>query len=139
MEVAGVPVSEFFTAGQLVAHGVGDYLMQSHWMATRKTSSHLAAAAHALTYGVPFLFLRPSPLALAVIVGTHFLLDRYRLARFLVYAKNCLAPHPWAPWAACQSTGYPPDAPPWLAVWLLIIADNLVHVVVNALALSWMP
>lgn len=127
-----------FTAGQLVAHGVGDYLLQSHWMATRKTTSHLAAAAHALTYGVPFLFFRPSPLAWAVIVGSHFLIDRYRLARFVVYAKNRLAPRPWAPWSECRATGYPPDAPPWLAVWLLIAADNLIHVAINALALAYL-
>ncbi len=34
---------------------------------------------------------------------------------------------------------YPPDRPPWLAVWLLIIADNVMHVLINGLALRYLP
>jgi hypothetical protein len=30
----------------------------------------------------------------------------------------------------------PPDRPPFLAVWLLIIADNIMHVVINATAIA---
>ena len=40
----------FFTAGQLVAHLVGDYIFQTHWMAVRKTESSFAAFVHAFTY-----------------------------------------------------------------------------------------
>ena len=29
-----------FTADQLVAHAVGDYILQSHWMATEKTKGN---------------------------------------------------------------------------------------------------
>ena len=126
-----------FTADQLVAHAVGDYILQSHWMATEKTKRSLAAFAHVVTYALPFLFLRPSLAALAVIVGTHFVIDRWRLARIVVWLKN----YPWpgrASWADSNATGYPSATPAWLSVWLLIIADNVMHVVINGLALRYL-
>lgn len=125
------------TADQLVVHAIGDYCLQSSWMANEKTKSHLPALAHVLVYGAGFLFLRPSALALAVIVGTHFVIDRWRLARFVVWAKNYLGPgNP--PWRECKATGYPQTVPPWLATWLLIIADNVMHVLINGAALRWL-
>lgn len=127
------------TADQLLCHAVGDYVLQSHWMATKKTTRSSAAAAHASAYALPFLALRPSPLAVLAIVATHFVIDRWRLARFVVWAKEWIAPARPLPWAACSSTGYGPDVPPWLAVWLLIIADNVLHVLCNGLALRYLP
>ena len=125
------------SADQLLAHAVGDYVLQSDWMATEKTKRSLAAAVHALTYALPFLFLRPSLAAFAVMVGTHFVIDRWRLARFVCWLKN--APWPGAkPWRDCAATGYPPDRPPWMSVGLLIIADNVMHVVINGAALKWL-
>lgn len=120
-----------FSADQLVAHAVGDYLLQSHWMATEKTKKHTAAAVHAVTYTLPFLFITQSPAALAVICGTHFAIDRWRLARFVVWLKN-------GPWKPVTATGYQDDVPPWLAVWLLIIADNVLHVLINGLAIYFL-
>lgn len=125
------------TADQLVAHAVGDYILQSDWMATEKTKQSLAAAAHATTYTLPFLLLSTSPAALAVILGTHFVIDRWRLARYVVWAKNWLGPN--KPWRECVATGYPADRPAWLTVWLLIIADNTMHVLCNGLALYYLP
>lgn len=125
------------TADQLVAHAIGDYVIQSDWMAQEKTSSSIAAAAHALSYTVPFAFLTQSWLALLVVVSTHFVIDRFRLARYLVWAKNALAPQRYRhPWDECSGTGYHASRPAWLAVWLLIIADNVLHVLCNGLALS---
>lgn len=127
------------TASQLVAHAVGDYLIQSDWMANEKTKRSLAAGVHALAYTLPFLLLSQSWAALAVIAGTHFAIDRWRLARFVVFAKNYFAPpSSWPRWSECSGTGYHKDRPPWLAVWLLIIADNTLHVICNALALRFL-
>jgi hypothetical protein len=160
------------TADQLVAHAIGDYVLQSDWMANKKRSENVAAAVHALVYTLCFLpFVwsdRPAYRAfdvLAVIGFTHFLIDRFGLARYVVWAKNFLAPRwmllgempaeatladgsvwrarrEWMvrnlPWSSCQGTGYPPDRPPFLAVWLLIVADNILHVVINALALRFL-
>ena len=178
------------SADQIVAHLVGDYLLQSDWMASQKTRRLLVALLHALAYGAAFLFLRPSPAAWAAIVVSHALIDRYRLARYAVWAKNFLGPfnvfgwvmrlRPWScrhpgewhnfdpvmltwrcrcgavrlidsewwsktarfsvnfPWWQCVSTGYHTDRPDWLAVWLLIIADNTIHLVINGLALRFL-
>jgi hypothetical protein len=124
------------TTGALVAHAVGDYILQSHYMASEKTKAHLPAALHALTYTLAFLPLTRSPRRLSIIAGTHFLIDRYRLARYIVWAKNQMAPAAYRP-REVTATGYPADTPPWLAVWLLILADNIAHVLINAVALGW--
>ncbi len=123
---------------QLIAHAVGDYVIQSDWMATEKTRRSVAAATHAVTYLIPFLFLTRSVAALAVMGGTHFVIDRWRLARYVVWISNFAAPpgtNP--PWPECTATGFPPDRPPFLTVWILIIVDNLMHIGINAAALTW--
>jgi len=117
-----------FTADQFVAHLVGDYILQSHWMATEKTKRSSAAAIHAICYTLPFLLITQNPLALAIIVGTHFVIDRWRLARFLVWIKN-------GPWKPLTATGYQDDVPAWLSVWLLIITDNTLHIICNGAAI----
>ncbi len=120
-------------AEQLLAHAIGDYLTQNHWMATEKTKGHVPAAVHAVSYTVPFLRFTRSPWRLAAIGGTHFVIDRWRLARHVIWAKNQLAPADHRP--GHTATGFPEGTPDWLAVWLLIITDNLLHVLVNAAAL----
>ena len=125
--------------GVLLAHLVGDYLLQSHWMANEKTKRWWPAWAHAVTYGLPFLLVTQSPAALAVIVVTHAVIDHYRLARYAVWAKNFLAPRSyWRPWSECSATGYPNDTPAWLGVWLMIIGDNTMHLLVNVAAVRWL-
>lgn len=128
-----------FTADQLVAHLVGDWLLQSHWMATQKFTNWGAALLHVVVYGLCFLPLQPSPAALAVIVGSHLVIDRWRLARHVIYAKN------WAfgfgtmpPWSECSKTGFPPTTPEWLSVWLMIFTDQVIHVLCNGAALRWL-
>jgi hypothetical protein len=130
------------TADALVAHAVGDYVLQSDWMAMKKVApglqGWLAVTVHVLTYTLPFLLITQSPAALAFIAGTHLLIDRTRLARYLVYAKNFMGPRrDWKPWAECSGTGYHQDRPPFMAVWLYIITDNLLHVLCNGLALRY--
>jgi hypothetical protein len=120
-----------FTADQIVAHFVGDYILQSHWMATEKTKQSLAAAIHAITYTLPFVLITHSLVALVVICGTHFLIDRFRLARFVVWFKN-------GPRLPVTATGYQDDVPAWLSVWLLIIADNTIHIIINGAAIKWL-
>lgn len=124
-----------FSAAQLVAHAIGDYVIQSDRMATAKTSQSLWAALHAVSYALPFLLLTRSPAALAFIAGTHFAIDRWRLARYVCWAKNAIGGS-YAPWSECSATGYHKDRPAWLTVWLLIICDNVMHVCCNAAALA---
>jgi len=123
---------------QLIFHLIGDYILQSDWQANTKTSKNGPALIHAILYSALFSFIA-SPKALVIIGVTHFLIDRFRLARYVVFAKNFLAPKSeWPNWYNCSSTGYPSERPAWLAVWLLIIADNTLHLTINYLAIYYL-
>ena len=122
-------------------------------MASEKTKKSWAALIHVITYGIPFLFLKPSNNGLIFIVATHLVIDRWRLARYVVWAKNWLGYEQWLsdaespsghcwrinqPWEMCKATGYSPDRPVWLTTWLLIISDNTLHLLCNGIALSYL-
>lgn len=133
---------------QLILHLIGDYITQSDWMANGKTSKYLPAMVHATVYSLPFLLLRPSWIAFSVILITHFFIDRFRLAKYVVYAKNFIGTPHWndgsgecgckLSWADCSATGYPSKTPPFLAIWLMIIADNTMHLSINYLSLRFL-
>ena len=139
-------IPQLVSADQLLAHVFGDYIFQSDWMAQNKTKRTLPAVAHVLTYAIPFILLLSFQgvpgvkqlLPLLVILGTHLVIDRFRLARYLVWLKNWIAPTSNAPWSECAGTGYHKDVPPWMSVWLMIIVDNSLHVLINALALKFL-
>ena len=120
----------------LLLHLLGDYVLQSDWMAQEKTKAWWPAFLHALTYTIPFTLLfgfQWEPLVL--IGGTHFAIDHWRLARYVCWAKNFPAPKAYRySWTECFSTGYPQAMPAWLSVWLLIITDNAMHLALNGLA-----
>lgn len=161
---------------QLILHLIGDYITQSDWMAQGKTQWWFPALVHATVYSSLF-FLIGDWRAVLVIWATHYLIDRYRLARYVVWAKNWLGPMnrmetfveaakrwksmgilPQAatkadldrveadrrlitsnlPWRECSATGYAPSRPEWLTFWLLIIADNTIHLAINYGALRWL-
>lgn len=134
---------------QLILHLIGDYVTQSDWMAQNKTKSTWAAFCHATVYSIPFLPISSFP-AWLVIWATHLLIDRFRLARYVVWAKNVIGDAAF--WTNHNRhirehvipkydtpTGYPSDAPPWMAVWLLIAADNTLHLAINAAAIAVFP
>lgn len=122
----------------LLAHLCGDYVIQSHWMACEKTKRWWPAVVHAATYTVPFLLITVDPVALLVIGGTHAVIDRFRLARHLCFIKNQMAPKAWRPsWSTSSGTGYDPErTAPGMAVALMIVADNAVHIAINTTALA---
>lgn len=125
-----------FTADQIVAHIVGDFILQSDWMAREKFRNSLACLIHVITYTLPFLLLTQSPETLLIIAGTHFAIDRWRLPRFLIWAKN--QPFPGrSPFRECQRTGFPPDMPEHLARLLYIIIDGICHVLINGAAIYY--
>lgn len=126
--------------GQILAHLWGDYIFQSHWMANNKTKNWWPCLCHCVCYTLPFILLTQSLLALAVIFGTHYLIDRYRLAVYVIYFKNRILGSPLAvdKWEDCKATGYHKDVPAWLSVWLLIAADNTLHLTINFLSLNFL-
>jgi len=150
---------------QLILHLLGDYILQSEPMAASKRSSSAWAGFHALTYSLPFWLLQPSWAAWAVICASHFLIDRFGLARHVVWAKNLILGlwPKWLwrtisarrganaaedarwhdecrslAWSHCKATGYPATLEPWLAAALLIITDNTIHLLINWTALRWL-
>ena len=136
-EILSLKLKRFGIMTQLILHLVGDYLLQTSWMADNKTKRHWPAFVHAVVYSLPFLLLEPSLSAFLVILITHFFIDRYRLARFVAFAKNKVTT-PSLHWEDCSQTGYHKDSPAWLSVWLLIITDNTMHLIINFCALRWL-
>lgn len=123
-----------------ILHLVGDFLLQSDWMARNKARSSHAAAAHVLAYTFPFwLILQPTWSALALIAGSHFLIDRFRLARFVVWSKNHLSPpSSWCSWRDCDpDTGFPSDLPQGTSFFLLGMSDATLHLSINYVALRY--
>ncbi len=137
----------------LAAHMFGDYFIQNDWMALEKTNRWWPAIVHGVTYTVPFvpvvLVMQPTghaafgllPIpaiiyALAVIGGTHIVIDRFYLAKHVIWARNQLAPFPYRP--PHTATGFGEDRPAWLAVWLMIIVDNCIHMAINTAAVVWL-
>jgi hypothetical protein len=125
---------------QLLCHLFGDYILQSSWMANNKVKRWFPAVVHACTYFMPFLIIiHPSLVAAAVMIGTHAIIDRFRLAKYLAFLSQHLAPmSEWKSWAECSGTGYYKEVPAWLATWLMIIVDNTMHLTINALALAYL-
>ncbi|MEV5752311.1 DUF3307 domain-containing protein [Actinoallomurus sp. NPDC052308] len=120
----------------LLAHLVGDYVLQSDWMATEKVKRWWPAVVHGVTYSLPFLLVTQSPWALLIIGGTHIVLDHYRLAKAVCWARNLIAPKKsrvsWKEAAANQ--GSPAGVPSGLATALLIVVDNTLHLCINLAA-----
>lgn len=110
---------------ELLAHLVGDYVLQSHWMAVNKVKSWFAASIHGTCYTFPFLLITQDVFALAVICGTHIVIDRLSVAKYISQLKNF----------HFSGNGYPEETPIWLSTWLVIILDNTIHLLINHFAL----
>lgn len=121
---------------QLILHLLGDFVTQSDWMATNKNKRWWPALCHAVVYSLPF-FLIGSAAAVGVVFATHLVIDRFRLARYLIWAKNWLSPQRH-PWSECSATGFHQSTPDWLATWLMIIVDATLHLICNYCALRWL-
>jgi hypothetical protein len=120
-------------------------------MAIKKVGNIWVACLHAVLYTLPFVLLTQGMMALAVICLTHMVIDRFRLARYWVdfwgigkagWLPPKLGMNLAKPSAPGDLTATTPasstDAPPFLGVWLLIIADNTLHLAINYVALRWL-
>jgi len=95
----------------IFAHLIGDYIIQTDWMATGKKRSWSIAAVHVLTYLLPFLFCGLTWWQLALIGTQHLVQDRTRLVVWLMRVKGSAA------------FARPPCGP-----WSVIVTDNILHV-----------
>lgn len=116
---------------QLLAHLVGDYIVQSQYMADTKVDRSREgvawATAHAALYTACFTPLTRNPARLALIGITHGLLDHYRPFPKLIALKNTkMSPR--------LMGAFPEHQVP---VWMRILTDNIAHLLINEIALSW--
>lgn len=120
---------------QLICHLIGDYCLQTHWMAAYKVKDLRIAALHATFYMVPFwlCFTIPTWPFLAM-WGSHTLIDRYGLGRRYCSFMGVGVHGPWTHFGLGGS-----PAPDYLRTWLTIIVDNTMHLTINYLCLAGLP
>lgn len=127
---------------QLFCHIIGDYFIQSDWMALNKSKHTLPCLIHVILYILPFLLLTTNPVALFLIAASHFVLDRWSLTKYIIWIKNFLNPSfTNQPFSKCSVTGYYDDwlnwegdqdvRPKFITTWLYIISDNTIHLICN--------
>lgn len=118
---------------QLILHGIGDYYLQTDWMALNKKKPGYtglkACVIHCILYSLPFLFIG-SFLAVLVIFITHFIIDRTNLVAWLLAYKNGIR--------TIENFGYGLERPTFISAWLYIISDNLLHIICNYAALTFL-
>ena len=149
---------------QFFFHLIGDYITQTSWMAVNKVKSWLAAVTHAFVYSAPFAMLG-SWQAWAVIFGTHAIIDRFSLAKYVIYAKNAVTDKRYWPinqdskstdfstpfgeqftaYGECYyrescmaNFGYDPKTPQHISFLCYVVADNTLHLIINYLALKYL-
>jgi len=118
---------------QLLLHGIGDYIIQNDWMALNKKKKswkgELACQTHCILYALPFLFIG-SWKAVFVIYLSHYILDRTNIVAWFLAIRNGVF--------NIKNFGFGEERPFAITIWLLIITDNLFHVIFNFLALTYL-
>ncbi len=149
----------------LLAHLIGDYVLQNHMMANKKTIPTAEgwrwATLHAVLYSIPFLCFVPL-LGTLIIGGTHLIIDHYRLASYWCefWGIGCTGTlstrllleeneHPekledGAIAAVRYADGHVHKrligvlpAPPYLRAWLGILVDNIAHICINTAVIAY--
>ena len=140
----------------LLCHFVGDFWLQTDWMAMNKSKKSWNCFIHVVIYTSCFLILTTSWKALLFIGTTHFILDRWHvILRRMIWWKNHFPTGKYPPFRLCDSTGYYDDSPYnsaqpnrhilerygqprhfFITIWLYIISDNLIHLICNLIALT---
>lgn len=132
---------------QLLIHLFSDYWLQNDWMALNKKKHFWIALMHAIVYTIPFLLLTRSLLALSIICITHAIIDHTNIVCRLNQIKNwdfekhTLQTGTIQPFGIATFTdfsdGYS-DRPIFIRVWLIIIQDNILHLIINYCTLRWL-
>ena len=136
---------------QILCHLIGDYWLQNDWMALNKKDRWLPAIIHGLIYTIPFIILTRSWVALLVICITHIIIDHTNVVSKLNQIKNwnfetdeCCLFFPdnyigrtFKQYNFKLKDGYT-NRPFAIRIWLIIIQDNILHLLINYLALKWL-
>ena len=131
----------------LLIHLVSDYWLQNDWMATNKKKQWIPAIVHGIIYTLPFLILTRSIPALLVICITHIIIDHTNIVSRLNQIKNWNFKEdnysffdtvtPLKQYMIPIKDGYY-GRPTSIRIWLIIIQDNILHLVINYLALLYL-
>jgi len=98
--------------GALVGHLVGDYLLQTDWMALQKKKSSFACLIHCLVWvGCVWGFSQMGWLPALFLFVCHFIQDRTKIVLW------------WMNLRGSSVFTEPPFAP-----WSMIVVDNVLHV-----------
>lgn len=98
----------------LVAHLIGDYLLQNDWMALNKKNRSFPCLVHCAAYTSAVALLTMWPWwTLAIVFVTHFIQDRTQIVAA------------WMRTIGQEKFMGPPCAP-----WSIIVVDNVWHIVV---------
>ncbi len=123
---------------QLLIHLFADYWLQNDWMALNKKNNFRIALVHSFVYTLPFLLLTRNILALFVIFITHALIDGTHVVEVLNRFKNWnFSLHFSQEEKWCFYDGYK-DRPTFIRVWLIIIQDNILHLIINYLSIKYL-
>lgn len=129
----------------ILAHFFGDFLLQSHFMAERKLKEFWVCVFHVTVYTIPFYFMVSANWKfLCVIASTHLIIDYFKVAEKVSWLKNVsLNPNLWREaffvgreevlryhYNNCKY-GYPQHVPEHLSLWLMIIVDQILHILTN--------
>ena len=77
---------------ELIAHLIGDYVLQSHWQTTEKVKKSFALLSSRFALWRSILFYRSILDGIICNRINSFLIDRFRLAKYVCYAKQFIAP-----------------------------------------------
>jgi len=109
---------------QLILHLMGDYLLQTDWMASNKKKrtwmGELACQVHCLLYSIPFFFIGTWPQVLFIYLS-HYAIDR---SNFVVWYM--------------RTFGSKEFMKPPLGPWSIFITDNSFHLICNYAILKWL-
>lgn len=129
------------TANQILAHLIGDYILQSDWMARNKTTNLFAAIVHGLFYSIPFLILIPDITFISwlIITTTHIIIDNKSLASYVIRFRNLIGGN-LSVLSKEHTTrmGMPKSTPEHIQFFVFVLVDNTLHITINALALSFL-
>lgn len=105
----------------LIGHLIGDFLLQTSWMAKHKATKWLPLLAHVAVYTVVVsvsgvLSGGLSLAAIALIFFSHIVLDRKTFVAF---------------WVRKVQTAKGPEQ-----AWLCIVADQIFHIIILAIAIA---
>lgn len=123
---------------QLLIHLFADYWLQNDWMARGKKQHFYIALIHSFIYTLPFMLLTQSIKALFIIFITHAIIDGTRIVEILNQIKNLdFYTHILSTSDYEFADGYG-NRPDFIRVWLIIIQDNILHLIINYLCITYL-